>query len=305
MLQLRNVRAHGPTLQKLERSQRRDTGGVKRSGRPVSPWPASHNKYSVLYGQNRMNSDCHTEREVRRTLKPLREVWLNIGLEKVDTHEGVSVKALLDSGATGLFISKRLAERQGFKLEKLDKPIKVRNVDGSDNKGGSITHEVEVNLYYRGHLERVRMDVCKLGKTEVILGMPWLAAHNPEINWETGEVRMTRCPPLWGRTSEKKLAKRKRTTEEDKKDLRWTMEKREREEEIKEDHRTSASTLPQVEKGVWKSRVQTNANPKALGPHHRSQRRLCTKKGMNLPPIQDRKGGSTGVCRKPTEEGLH
>ena len=198
MLQLWDVRAYGPTLQKSERSQRRDTGGIKRSGRPVSSRPASHNKYSVLYEQNRMDSDRRTEREVRRTLKPLREVWLNIGLEKVDTHEGVSVKVLLDSGAIGLFMSKRLAERQGFKLEKLDKPIKVRNIDGSDNKGGSIIHEVEVNLYYRGHIERVRMNVCELGKTEVILGMPWLAAHNPEINWETGEVRMTRCLPLYG-----------------------------------------------------------------------------------------------------------
>jgi len=35
-----------------------------------------------------------------------------------------------------------------------------------------------------------------LGRTEVILGMPWLAAHNPEIDWEKGEVRMTRCPPI-------------------------------------------------------------------------------------------------------------
>jgi len=123
----------------------------------VSPRLASHNKYSVLYEQNKKDSDRSTEREVRRTLKPLREVWLNVGLEKVDTHEGVSVKALLDSGATGLFMSKRLAERQGFKLEKLNKLIKVRNVDGSDNKGRSITHEIEVNLFYRGHVERVRM----------------------------------------------------------------------------------------------------------------------------------------------------
>jgi len=143
-----------------------------------------------------MNSDHCTEREVRWTLKPLREVWLNVGLEKVDTHEGVSVRALLDSGAMGLFMNKKLAERQGFKLEKLNKPIKVKNVDGSNNKGGSITHEVEVNMYYKGHVERVKIDVCELGKTKVILGMPWLAAHNPEINWETGEVRMTRCPPV-------------------------------------------------------------------------------------------------------------
>jgi len=26
--------------------------------------------------------------------------------------------------------------------------------------------------------------------------MPWLAAHNPEINWEMGEIKMTRCPPV-------------------------------------------------------------------------------------------------------------
>ena len=28
----------------------------------------------------------------------------------------------------------------------------------------------------------------------VILGMPWLACHNPEIDWRTGEVKMMRCP---------------------------------------------------------------------------------------------------------------
>ena len=39
------------------------------------------------------------------------------------------------------------------------------------------------------------MDICKLGRKKVILGMPWLAAHNPEIDWEKGEVKMTRCPP--------------------------------------------------------------------------------------------------------------
>jgi len=97
-----------------------------------------------------MDSDCYTEREVRQTLKPLREVWLNIG---VDTHKGVSVKALLNSEAIGLFMSNKLAERQGFKLERLAKPIRIRNMDGSDNKGESVTHEVEVNMYYKGHVE--------------------------------------------------------------------------------------------------------------------------------------------------------
>ena len=32
------------------------------------------------------------------------------------------------------------------------------------------------------------MDVCELGKTDVILDMPWLAAHNSEIDWEKWKV---------------------------------------------------------------------------------------------------------------------
>ena len=70
-----------------------------------------------------------SRKEVRRTFKMLREVWLDIGIEKVDTHEGVMIKALLDSGATGMFMDKRTAARHGFKLQKLERPLAVKNVD--------------------------------------------------------------------------------------------------------------------------------------------------------------------------------
>jgi len=102
----------------------------------------------------------------------LREVWLNIRIEKLDTHEGVIVKMLLDSGAMGMFMDKRTAARHGFTPQKLERPIIVRNVDRTNNSRGAITHQVEANVYYKGHIERMRMDVCNLGKTEVILGMP-------------------------------------------------------------------------------------------------------------------------------------
>jgi len=112
-----------------------------------------------------------SRKKVRRTFKMLREVWLNIGVEKIDTHEGVMIKALLDSGATEMFMDRQIAARHGFKLQKLEKPIAVRNVDGTNNSGGAITHQVECNVFYKGHMERMRMDACNLGKTEVILGM--------------------------------------------------------------------------------------------------------------------------------------
>ena len=168
-----------------------------------------------------------SRKEVRRTFKMLREVWLNIGVEKINTHEGVMIKALLDSGATGMFMDKQTAARHGFKLQKLERPLMVKNVDRTVNSGGAITHQVECNVFYKGHMERMRMDVCDLGKTEVILGMPWLAAHNPEINWEMGEVKITRCPPLCGRKSQKKEKVRITATEEEEKIIKWAINDKE------------------------------------------------------------------------------
>ena len=86
--------------------------------------------------------------KVRKAGKKLREVTVKIGLERIDTQEGVIVEALLDSGVTGLVMSSEFARKQGFKLKKLERPMNVRNMDGSLNKEGPIKHMVEVNIYY-------------------------------------------------------------------------------------------------------------------------------------------------------------
>jgi len=88
--------------------------------------------------------------------KPLREVMVKIGLERIDTQESIIVEALLDSGATGLVISSEFAKKQGFKLKRLER---LRNVNGSLNKEELIEHTVEVNIYYQSHRERIEIDV--------------------------------------------------------------------------------------------------------------------------------------------------
>ena len=55
--------------------------------------------------------------------KPLRKVTVKIGLERLNTQEGITVEALLDSGATGLVMSSEFARKQGFKLKKLERPM--------------------------------------------------------------------------------------------------------------------------------------------------------------------------------------
>jgi len=71
-----------------------------------------------------------------------------------------------------MFMDKRMAERHSFKMTKLARLLEVKNVDRTGNSRGRIIHQVEVNIFYKTHVERMRMDVYNLEKTEVILGIP-------------------------------------------------------------------------------------------------------------------------------------
>jgi len=142
----------------------------------------------------------------------------------------VVTEALLDSGATRLVMSKEFARKHRFRRRKLERPVYVRNVDGMLNYAGPIVDTVEVEIFFKGHKKRTSIDVIGGQKWSVILGMPWLACHNPEIDWKTGEVRMMRCPdecgkkwrtgrqtkPEWKKQEEKKKKKemRRLTTDE-------------------------------------------------------------------------------------------
>jgi len=84
----------------------------------------------------------------------LRKVTAKIGLERINTQKGVTVKVLLNSGATGLVMSLEFFKKQGFKLKKIRRLIYIRNMNGTFNKEGPIENMVEVNIYYYKHRER-------------------------------------------------------------------------------------------------------------------------------------------------------
>ena len=55
-------------------------------------------------------------------------------------------------------------------------------MDGTFNKKRPIKYIVEVNIYYQGYRERTEIDVIVGQKWNIILGILWLAHHNPEID---------------------------------------------------------------------------------------------------------------------------
>ena len=80
-------------------------------------------------------------------------------MKQKEEEEGIVVKALLDSGATELVMGSEFARKNKFKTKRLERPIYMRNIDGTFNYEGPIEYTVEVELFFKEHKERTSIDV--------------------------------------------------------------------------------------------------------------------------------------------------
>ena len=69
------------------------------------------------------------------------------------------METLLDSRATGLVISEEFVRKHRFRRIKLERPIYVRNVNETLNYAGPIVDMVEVEIFFKGHKERMLIDM--------------------------------------------------------------------------------------------------------------------------------------------------
>jgi len=122
-------------------------------------------------------------------------IMLLIHLKMTDTMEESSMEAMVNTGATGDFIDQDFITRAKLPTRKLSQPIPVYNVDRTPNEAGSIHEVVDVIMTYNQHSKYILLAVTQLGKQSMILGFTWLDKHNPEINFRTRSVKMTRCLP--------------------------------------------------------------------------------------------------------------
>ena len=123
----------------------------------------------------------------------LRKVTVKIRLESINTQEEVIVKVLLDSGMIDLVMSLEFVKKQRFKFKKTERQIYVKNIDRIFNKKRPIENTIKVNIYYQKYRERTEIDIISSQKWSMILGMLQIVCYNSEIDWRTGEVKMTRC----------------------------------------------------------------------------------------------------------------
>ena len=115
-------------------------------------------------------------------------IVLSIKISTTDTSKVYSVKVLLDSRAMDNFIDKDFVHTKGMSTWSISRPILVYNIDSSPNETGQISKVVNIVLCYKTHSERTFLAISSLRKQSMILSYTWLKNHNPEVNWQTGEV---------------------------------------------------------------------------------------------------------------------
>jgi len=98
------------------------------------------------------------------------------------------VDALIDSGATDNFISPAVIQHFDIPTRQLNTPRTIRNVDNTPNKIGEVTHVADLTLRYKGTRTQT-FYIVDLGEDHILLGMPFLSATNPDIDWAEGTFK--------------------------------------------------------------------------------------------------------------------
>ncbi|RYO82879.1 hypothetical protein DL762_006400 [Monosporascus cannonballus] len=112
-------------------------------------------------------------------------------------YKGKVLKAMIDSGAEGNFISPAAAEKHQIPWKYKLKSYKLRTVDGSLStyENGRVLRETEeLPVQIQGHQERVSLDIADISGHDIILGMPWLCSSNPRIDWKKRTLSWDEMP---------------------------------------------------------------------------------------------------------------
>mgnify|MGYP000420915753 CR=1 FL=1 len=97
--------------------------------------------------------------------------------------------ALLDSGATTCLMDQRFVCKHKFPVVQLSKPIPVEAIDGRMLSSGAVTEAtIPLILQLGDHQEAVTFYVITSPRHPVILGLSWLKAQNPLVDWRNHSI---------------------------------------------------------------------------------------------------------------------
>ncbi|KAJ1098499.1 hypothetical protein NDU88_003610 [Pleurodeles waltl] len=145
--------------------------------------------------ENLKHPSCREGLLLGVTVDPSQSKHPKLGIRVQVKKKTYFKKALVDSGATGNFVDAQLVRAWGISCIEKKTPETIQAVDGKLLTGGPITLQtVPLTIICEGknqrkkHKEELILDVIHAPQYGIILGLPWLTHHNPEINWAERKI---------------------------------------------------------------------------------------------------------------------
>lgn len=115
---------------------------------------------------------------------------VNLPVTLRNDGDEIETMAMIDSGAAGNFIDYTFATTHSIPLTSCDSSIAITAVDGRPLGEGRIKFQTLPILLQTGslHEEEISLLAINSHKHSVILGLPWLQQHDPQVSWRTGEI---------------------------------------------------------------------------------------------------------------------
>ena len=101
----------------------------------------------------------------------------------------IPVNALIDSGCVGDFISVDFVKKYGIKMYPTDPKVLVTAT--KTNSYSSLLGQISVNFRYQHINEDRKIGVLDLNTQDLILGIPFLEDHQPEIDWISKSLKFS------------------------------------------------------------------------------------------------------------------
>ena len=105
--------------------------------------------------------------------------------------------ALVDSGATENFMNLTYAQWLKLPIHPLEKPRKIFNVDGTENKSGELKYYTDLEVQTGTTRSPLQFFLTDLGENKAILGYSWFAATQPKIDWKRGWIDSSQLPIIF------------------------------------------------------------------------------------------------------------
>ena len=135
-----------------------------------------------------------TSLSLASTLEPSSLPHFTLSVALRHKQQTYRVTALIDSGASSNFVSQSFVQRHNIPTREKLTPTPLSSLNGEPFTSEGVTHySTDFTMNLDGHEEKLNFNIVPIQLYQIVLGIPWLIKHDPNILWSQNKLSFPFC----------------------------------------------------------------------------------------------------------------